>query len=65
MDAIVNSFAGLSQSKLQTPLEPPEMSSATRSSQTAALFGPEFAQKIINTRILVVGSGGIGCELRT
>lgn len=35
-----------------------------RSSQTAALFGPEFAQKIQDTRILVVGSGGIGCELR-
>ncbi|KIM24861.1 hypothetical protein M408DRAFT_331533 [Serendipita vermifera MAFF 305830] len=34
-----------------------------RSSQTAALLGQELAQKLKGTRVLVVGSGGIGCEL--
>lgn len=34
-----------------------------RTSHTTALFGSEFAEKLKNTRILVVGSGGIGCEL--
>jgi hypothetical protein len=40
------------------------MDPSTRHSQTTALFGREFSQKIRNTRVLVVGSGGIGCELR-
>jgi len=40
------------------------MSTTTRSSQTAALFGQELSQKLAKTRVLVVGSGGIGCELR-
>lgn len=35
-----------------------------RSSQAVALFGLELAQKLKETRVLVVGSGGIGCELR-
>ncbi|PVF96652.1 hypothetical protein CPB86DRAFT_874738 [Serendipita vermifera] len=39
------------------------MDTSTRNSQTTALFGREFGQKIVNTRVLVVGSGGIGCEL--
>ncbi|KAG8761351.1 E1 ubiquitin-activating protein uba2 [Serendipita sp. 396] len=34
-----------------------------RSSSAATLFGSDFAQSIKDTRILVVGSGGIGCEL--
>ncbi|KAG8832312.1 E1 ubiquitin-activating protein uba2 [Serendipita sp. 399] len=34
-----------------------------RSSSAASLFGSQFAESIKSTRILVVGSGGIGCEL--
>lgn len=35
----------------------------TRSSHAEALLGPELFDKIKHARILVVGAGGIGCEL--
>ncbi|WWC63925.1 uncharacterized protein I303_106530 [Kwoniella dejecticola CBS 10117] len=34
-----------------------------RSTYTEALLGPELFKKVKETRILVVGAGGIGCEL--
>ncbi|WVW79473.1 hypothetical protein I302_101442 [Kwoniella bestiolae CBS 10118] len=34
-----------------------------RSSYTKSLLGPELYQKVRKTKILVVGAGGIGCEL--
>jgi ubiquitin-like 1-activating enzyme E1 B len=36
-----------------------------RSSHVEALLGEEVFQKVRNTKILVVGAGGIGCELCT
>lgn len=35
-----------------------------RLSHTEALLGPELFKKVRTTPILVVGAGGIGCELR-
>ena len=35
-----------------------------RSTYTEALVGPELYKKIRETPVLVVGAGGIGCELR-
>ncbi|TYJ54852.1 hypothetical protein B9479_004443 [Cryptococcus floricola] len=35
----------------------------SRSSHTQALLGPELYKKVRETKILVVGAGGIGCEL--
>jgi molybdopterin/thiamine biosynthesis adenylyltransferase len=35
-----------------------------RESHTMALLGPEVYKKVRETRVLVVGAGGIGCELR-
>ncbi len=35
-----------------------------RLSHTQALLGPELSQKVRETPVLVVGAGGIGCELR-
>lgn len=37
---------------------------STRDSQTASLLGPELFEKVRNAKLLVVGAGGIGCELR-
>lgn len=31
--------------------------------QIAGVFEPELQQKIIESKILVVGAGGIGCEV--
>lgn len=39
------------------------MNSSSRSACTNAIFGVEFNKKLKETRVLVVGSGGIGCEL--
>lgn len=35
-----------------------------RSSSVQALLGADTFEKVKNTKILVVGAGGIGCELR-
>jgi ubiquitin-like 1-activating enzyme E1 B len=35
-----------------------------RLSGTEALLGPDLFSKVRETPVLVVGSGGIGCELR-
>lgn len=35
-----------------------------RLSSTEALLGPELFARVRETPVLVVGSGGIGCELR-
>lgn len=35
-----------------------------RSTYTEALLGPEVYRKVRETKVLVVGAGGIGCELR-
>jgi ubiquitin-like 1-activating enzyme E1 B len=35
-----------------------------RSTSVQALLGPDTFEKVKNTKILVVGAGGIGCELR-
>lgn len=34
-----------------------------RGTHTAAILGPELYSRLPNTRILLVGAGGIGCEL--
>lgn len=34
-----------------------------RSTHTQALLGPELFKKVRNSKVLVVGAGGIGCEL--
>ena len=39
-----------------------EMSS--RGTHARAILGPELYDKLGNTRVLLVGAGGIGCELR-
>lgn len=35
-----------------------------RSTHAAAILGPELYSRLPNTRVLLVGAGGIGCELR-
>jgi ubiquitin-like 1-activating enzyme E1 B len=35
-----------------------------RSTSVQALLGADTFEKVKNTKILVVGAGGIGCELR-
>lgn len=37
--------------------------SEQRHAHVAALLGEETASRLTNARILVVGAGGIGCEL--
>lgn len=39
-------------------------SSSRRSAHTAALLGAETYKKVQRAKVLVVGAGGIGCELR-
>jgi len=34
-----------------------------RGTHTAAILGPELYSRLPNTRVLLVGAGGIGCEL--
>lgn len=34
-----------------------------RSTHAAAILGPELHSRLSNTRVLLVGAGGIGCEL--
>lgn len=34
-----------------------------RGTHVAAILGPELYSRLPNTRILLVGAGGIGCEL--
>ena len=34
-----------------------------RGTHAAAILGPELYSRLPNTRILLVGAGGIGCEL--
>lgn len=35
-----------------------------RSAHARAILGPELHAQLANTRVLLVGAGGIGCELR-
>jgi ubiquitin-like 1-activating enzyme E1 B len=35
-----------------------------RSAHAKAILGPELHAQLANTRVLLVGAGGIGCELR-
>jgi ThiF family len=35
-----------------------------RDSHAMAILGPELYSRLQNTRVLLVGAGGIGCELR-
>jgi ubiquitin-like 1-activating enzyme E1 B len=35
-----------------------------RDSHAMAILGPELYSRLRNTRVLLVGAGGIGCELR-
>jgi len=35
-----------------------------RGTHAAAILGPELYSRLPNTRVLLVGAGGIGCELR-
>jgi ubiquitin-like 1-activating enzyme E1 B len=37
---------------------------ARRTAHAEAILGPEFHGKLAETRVLLVGAGGIGCELR-
>ncbi len=48
-----------STTTLQTALE-----KMSRLGHSEALLGPELSKKVRETPILVVGAGGIGCELR-
>lgn len=48
---------------LSTPL-PSSDYKMPRSTYTEALLGPEVYKKVRGTKVLVVGAGGIGCELR-
>ena len=42
-----------------------QMSSAKdRSTHARAILGPELYARLANTNVLLVGAGGIGCELR-
>lgn len=34
-----------------------------RGTHAAAILGPELYSRLPNTRVLLVGAGGIGCEL--
>ena len=36
----------------------------SRSTHAHAILGPELCAKLSKTRVLLVGAGGIGCELR-
>lgn len=47
------------------PTQQPRRSTGmARSSYVEALLGADTFEKVRNTKILVVGAGGIGCELR-
>jgi ubiquitin-like 1-activating enzyme E1 B len=35
----------------------------SRNAHAAAILGPELHSRLQNTRVLLVGAGGIGCEL--
>ena len=35
----------------------------TRGTYAAAILGPDLYSRLPNTRVLLVGAGGIGCEL--
>ena len=37
---------------------------AGRTRHAAAILGPELAARLPETKLLLVGAGGIGCELR-
>jgi hypothetical protein len=37
----------------------------TRDTHAAAILGPELHARLPDTRVLLVGAGGIGCELCT
>jgi ubiquitin-like 1-activating enzyme E1 B len=39
-------------------------SSSFRTSHARAILGPEFHARLPDTKVLLVGAGGIGCELR-
>lgn len=36
----------------------------SRTSHLQAVFGPELTTRIASVNVLIVGAGGIGCELR-
>jgi molybdopterin/thiamine biosynthesis adenylyltransferase len=35
-----------------------------RTAHAKAILGPELHQRLADTKVLLVGAGGIGCELR-
>jgi ubiquitin-like 1-activating enzyme E1 B len=35
-----------------------------RNAHVRAILGPELSAQLANTNVLLVGAGGIGCELR-
>ncbi|OAV86367.1 hypothetical protein PTTG_03042 [Puccinia triticina 1-1 BBBD Race 1] len=46
-----------------SPSKPEQVSSPSRYSHLETLFGPQTRDRIRNSSVLVIGAGGIGCEL--